>query len=342
MGLGTLGDVWRKLDIRQHIRPTILGVLEAMIRTGRRSKLGAHALDPSALEELVIKHVDWSALHRNVDAGTVRALLVAALDIGSGRTTLFGELAPGEVFRPTTAATRTFRGERISADHVLASAAIPLVFPAREVGGRYYCDGGLRFNTPMSPAIRAGADRLVIISLRADTSGLRSGESAEIPVDAYRNPFFLAGKLLDALFLDPLAYDLQILERFNKLLDLLGSSLGDDARARFEALQDEVRGARYQKIQTLVFSPSRDIGCLAGSFLSRKHGEIGERLRYGLLSKGIAGSIGEADLPSYVLFDGGFASELIELGERDALESRDRIRSFFFPDEFPLSAPSSV
>src|SRR4029079_7827855 len=105
---------------------------------------------------------------------------------------------------------RATRFVQIEADHVLASAALPLLFPTRRVGSSYYCDGGLRFNTPIAPAIRAGADRLVVVSVLRERS-IQEADIAEsmAPPEEGRelSPFFLVGKLLNALLLDPVQYD---------------------------------------------------------------------------------------------------------------------------------------
>ena len=93
---------------------------------------------------------------------------------------------------------------------MLASASIPLLFPARRVGKHYYCDGGLRFNTPIAPAIRAGAERLVVISVRHSRTPreVDAEEQADTDGGGHLSPLFLVGKLLNALLLDPVAYDL--------------------------------------------------------------------------------------------------------------------------------------
>ena len=111
------------------------------------------------------------------------------------------------------------RSTNIRAQHALASAAIPLLFPAIEIEGAYYCDGGVRQNTPLSPALRLGADKVLIVGLRADdpepvTSARLSDEDQE----PYPGPMFLVGKLIDSIMLDRLDYDLKRLEGFNTLL----------------------------------------------------------------------------------------------------------------------------
>src|SRR5690606_3784277 len=120
------------------------------------------------LERLITDGIPWTSLRDNVERGDVEALFVTALHIASGKTTVFADLGEGVRFVPTINPRRAAAFGPISADHVLASAALPLVFPPRLVGQRYYADGGLRFNTPLAPVIRAGATRILIVSLLAD------------------------------------------------------------------------------------------------------------------------------------------------------------------------------
>ena len=209
----------------------------------------------------------------------------------------------------------------------MASSAIPLIFPAREIDGRYFCDGGLRFNTPIAPAIRCGAERLVIISLRNEHDAPTAQEREQARA-AYPNPFFLVGKVLDALLLDPVNYDLQVLDRFNRMLATLEEVLADDEMARVQRVVQESRGAPYRKVERLVFRPSADIGCMA----ARRAQELRHRnLAPRFLSSGDLGNEPgfQADLLSFVLFDGEFARRLIALGRTDAMARADEIRAFF-------------
>jgi NTE family protein len=177
----SLATVWRMLKLQHHLRVDLLGLVgwTSPLRFLRKPKagrdedgptdrFGRSVLNPRALEDIVAAAVDWPQLHDNVNAGRLRAFIVAALHIGTGATTMFAELAPGVEFKPMRHPRRIARPTRIDVEHVLASAAIPALFPARRIGRSYFADGGLRFNTPIAPAIRAGADRLVVITLRHD------------------------------------------------------------------------------------------------------------------------------------------------------------------------------
>ena len=179
-----------------------------------------------------------------VASGRVHALMIAALHIASGRTTVFAEHAPGVQLQAARDERRITVVGRITADHVLASAAIPLLFAMRKVGEHYYCDGGLRFNTPIAPAIRAGAERLVVISVRhmATTREMDAEEAADHGDASEVGPMFLIGKLLNALLLDPVASDLQMMERLNQMMEVLEEALPADQLERVQTFWTRARG----------------------------------------------------------------------------------------------------
>jgi NTE family protein len=333
LAIGGLEALWRGLCLDSHLRVEFaqhvwgLRRLPWIARRAERN-YGWCLLDPRPLAALVTNGVDWTQLRANTASGAVHALIVAALNIGSGRTTMFAELGPGAEFRPSRDPLRAYATSQIHAEHVLASAALPLLFPARRIGDAYYCDGGLRFNTPIAPAIRAGADRLVIIPVLKET---RSTELAQQRVVEYPKLTFLAGKLLNALLADPLQYDLQILNRFNRLVDVLEDALEPHELARVDAVTAETRGAPYRRLSTLVIRPTQDIGLMAGDYIrserpgTRLPGLEGWLFRYARKRT----QVREADWASYVLFDGEFADQLIALGKRDAHAKADEIRAFF-------------
>jgi NTE family protein len=340
MNAAGLISQWQALELGRHLRLDLRGLLgvqrsfseEKPLKNSAPANMPRYAgrslLDAGALEAVVQNAVAWSHLHNNVQSGRVRALIIAALQIGTGTTTLFAEVAPGVEYRAGRDKRRTPVVEPIGPDHVLASAAIPLMFPARRVGAEYYCDGGVRFNTPIASAIRAGARRLVVISLLAATPEADAiGVSLEQRLQAFRSPVFLIGKVLSALLLDPLDYDLQVLRRFNRLLEVLESTLTADELGRLQAVMEEDRGLGYRSVETLVFRPSRDIGAMAR--------ERSKQLRSSMFSSWLLartaalGAIWESDLLSFILFDAEFARRLVQLGRDDTVARADEIRSFF-------------
>jgi NTE family protein len=330
-----LCQLWAGLDLGRHL-DLKLGNIVRMLRprqaqlAAERSEpaLGGSFVDPTYLDEIIRNDVDWPQLRNNVDEGRVRALVVAALRISDGRTTMFADLAPGVDFVPSRDPNRHASCEHVNAEHVLASAAIPLVFPARRVGNAYYCDGGIRFNTPIAPAIRLGADRILVVSLRHPTT------PQEHPPDHtmdYPSPMFLLGKLLDALLLDPIRYDLEVLGRFNRLATILEDALSDAELKRVDDAMIESRGLPYRKLETLVFEPSEDIGALAGKHIidNLPNWQLPASTRWLLQAVARGSEDGQSDLASFILFDGTFAERIAELGYRDAKARADDVKRFF-------------
>jgi NTE family protein len=270
---------------------------------------------------------------KNVDAGRVDAAMVAAFDLQTAQTVIFSHYAPGIVPRAGRDPSRKEVVGALTADHVLASSAMPFLFPARNLGGHYFGDGGVRFNTPISPAIRAGADRLVVISLQYQR------EHEEHPPHGYPTVPFIAGRLLNALLLDPFEYDLEVLGRFNRLVATLEEVLEPEELERVHDTLRETRGAPYRRLDKLVFSPSQDLGKLAHEHLERHLSsfKIGAIPRYFLKKAAQKEATWEADWAAYVLFDGRFAETLMDLGYRDAMDRAATVREFFAAPGTPPS-----
>ncbi len=343
-----LADTWQSLRLDDHARVRPLGLAplpEALRRWAKTKVLGKSLLDTRAVEVLVRRTVDWERLHRNVDAGIVRAVMVAALHVVSGRTTMFTEGAPGVHIADTRDERRVTAFERITADHVLASAAIPLLFPTRKLGDHFYCDGGLRFNTPIAPAIRAGAERLVVISVRHQRSvrEVAAVEAADTEEMQELSPIFLVGKLLNALLLDPVHYDLQVLDRLNQMMEVLEETLSPEDLERFHRVWVRHRGMSYRRLKTLTFTPSRDLGRLAAEYVksSLKLKDLQPLARYLLERASRDSPEAEADWASYMLFDGGFAHELIEIGRADARSRASEIHEFFAEQAGAATTPQN-
>ncbi|MEB2310467.1 MAG: patatin-like phospholipase family protein [Sorangiineae bacterium] len=338
LGIDRLIEIWTDLRLEDHARLNSSSLLRWSSRIHRLVEgivepdaHGKSILDTRNLERIVTDAVDWSALHRNIDEGVVRSVLIAALHVETGRTTMFVQQAPGEDFRPTRDRRRRARLARIDAGHVLASAAIPLLFPSRWIDDGYYCDGGLRFNTPMAPAIRAGADKLVVVSPMFHEERGSLPPPPEAGPDDDLSVTFLAGKLLNALLLDPVSYDLSVLRRLNILFEVLEDVLPPEDLERVQKVLERDRGVAYRRIEPLVFSPSRNLGKVAGIYIrDRLRATNLNVLVRKLIERATRKAPGqEADWASYLLFDGGFARELIDLGRSDALARADAIREYF-------------
>jgi NTE family protein len=324
-----LASLWTSIELDRHLRLDWKSF--AGVKRGRKESYGPSILDPGPLERLVTDAIAWDRLHQNLEQGRTQALVLAALHVGSGVTTLFYELAPGATFRAVTHPRRLSRQTRLEPRHVLASAALPGLFPARRIGGGFFADGSLRFNTPISSALRAGAEKLVVITMRHPHQPHPDIDGPGAAHERYPRPIFLAGKLLNALMLDPVADDLQVLLRFNQVLAAARAALGPRELSAFEAALAGIRGAPYRAVETLVFEPSQNIGELAGAHLRdrKKEDPLPPLYRALLAPAASARASWESDLASYVLLDGAWARVLTDLGRADALARRDEVRAFF-------------
>jgi len=329
-------SLWRALRIEELIGLRTRDVLRAIKMTlggeppppAPGSFRYGGLLDTTGLERFVIRTIPWRGIGRNLRARTLHALSVSATHVGTGHTVVFlssAEPLPREWSRDPFV---RHRAARIGPRHVLASAAIPLLFPAVKIGDEYFTDGGLRQNTPMSPAIRLGADRLLLISLRhvGREPKMIERERAE----AYPKPLFIVGKALNALLLDHTEYDLMRMKRINLLLEAGHNAFGD----RFEEMMNHelvrLRGAPLRRIQAVHIRPSEDIGALAAQFVASGRMKVDGLIARRLISRLAAGEAAhESDLLSYLLFDGDFAADLIELGRHDAAKKEDELAALF-------------
>lgn len=323
LGIRELRQIWTDLDVNTHLR--LRGTRKEPFNLRGNTWFSDSLLDARPLELLVRRSMSFDDLNRNLRSGVVHAALVAAFDLYSAQTVIFSNYSPGVEVRGSRDPSRREITGPLCADHVLASSAMPFLFPARALTGQYYCDGGVRFNTPISPAIRAGADRLVVISLRYEREHVEQKPQGQPTVP------FIAGRLLNALMLDPFEYDLDVLGRFNRLVATLEDVLTPEELERVHETLRETRGAPYRRLDKLVFSPSQDLGKLAHEHLQQHLAsfKIGAIPRYFLKKAAQKEATWEADWAAYILFDGRFAATLIELGYADAMAKRETVLDFF-------------
>lgn len=297
---------------------------------GRTPARLAGLFDTGWLDEIVAGAVDWNLLRANLDGGTLSALAVAVTEIATGRSVVFADTGG----RPMPPWARdpfvVGRGTQIRAEHALASAAIPLLFPAVRIDRAYYVDGGLRLNTPLSPALRLGADRVLVIGLRHPRSPEEEDRLARRREASVGNPTYLVGKALNALILDRVEYDVDRLRLFNAILESGVAAYGADFLRRVNEPIVALRNTPYRIVRDLFLRPSKDLGVLAADCLRHQPRSRGLRdwISRNVPRYAARGALGEADLLSYLFFDRSYAERLLELGRRDAAAMEAELLEF--------------
>ncbi len=287
--------------------------------------------DTQALERLVLQAIPWRSIRGNVRAGRVDAVCVAATQIGTAHVVVFMETRERHPPRWTRDPNIVPRPTRLLPTHALASAAIPLLFPAVRVASSYYADGGLRLNTPLAPALRLGADRVLVMALRQEPSQASAAALAEQRVEDFGSPLFLFGKVLNALMLDHLDTDLARMHVMNEILADGEKAFGADFVERINEVAERERGQAFRRIHDLVIRPSADLGLLAGQILQNLSDAHSRSPLIRLAARNLtsSGRTPESDLLSYLLFDGEFLAPLTDLGFADARAREEELVAFF-------------
>ncbi len=335
-----LAAVWRGLKLEEVFHWSALRLASLpvyawrQLRATRLRNLSWRLSDflyPEALARVVHEQIDWGRLQRNFRDGHLGALTVTATDLGTGRAVVFVQTAGQPLPDWSRDPVVEVRARVIGPEHALASGAIPLLFRPVRIEDSWFTDGSVRQNTPLSPAIRLGADRVLVIGLR------RAGRAARAPRLQPEEPPTTAaqlGRLLNALLLDHTDYDLDRLRSLNALITGGDRVFGPGFAERLATLSARAMGTPLRRVRDLVIRPSSDIGTMARQHAERR----ARRLRPGTLASRFlrraaadaeAAADGAADLASYLLFDGEFAEDLIALGYADARAARDALVDFF-------------
>ncbi len=328
LGLRRLVELWSELELTR-----VLGFGVRQLVTLPRVLLGGGEgyglFDVRPMAELVQREISWRAVSRCLRKQLLRALTVSCTEVSTGRTVVFMQTAP-QLTIPSAAPPRTlFRADRVGPQHALASAAIPLLFPPVRIDDELYLDGGLRQNTPIAPALRLGATHIFAIGSSREVAGRVVREAGHHENVRAPGAPFLLGKVLNAFLLDHVDVDIELLTRINNVLV-------DGTRAYGAGFADSIsgearkRGAQeYRYVNCMRVRPSEDIGRLANDHLKRGRLRGDPILTKRLFSVLDLGVQSEADLASYLLFDGPFCRRLIEMGRADAQARRDELVEFF-------------
>jgi NTE family protein len=316
-GVARLLRWWLRVEVTDVYRADLASVwsygmrwlVSVLIGAGGPRRVAA-MLDNSPLRSVLAADLDLERIAQHVGEGTLRALSINATSYTTGQAVSFFQALPA--VRPWQRTRR--RGEHavIGVEHLLASAAIPFVFPAARVGDDYFADGSVRQIAPLSPPLHLGARRILVIAVGQFTGQTPTERQREKP--AYPSFAQTAGHALASIFLDNLGADLERMQRVNQLLSMVP-----------EATQDE--HPELAHVDAMVISPSRDLGAMAVPYAKR----LPSGVRYLLRGLGSTEGTG-ASLLSYLLFDRHYTGALLELGYRDGMAHSEEIAAFLAAD----------
>jgi NTE family protein len=317
-------SIWRHFSADQVYRADAFGVVRTgarwltMLTVGwaiarwRRARPRS-LLDNSPLAELLQRVVHLDRLPELLAGGHLSALAITGSSYSSGDHVTFCQTAAP--FEPWLRSQRVAVPSRIGMQHLMASSAIPFVFPAvqLEMAGRgeWFGDGSMRQSAPISPAVHLGAERILVIG----AGRLNEPAGRHVVANGYPSLAQIAGHALSNIFLDALAVDVERAQRINRTLALL------DAKSRAHT--------PLKPLDVLVIAPSQRLDDIAARHLH----SLPPAVRTMLRAVGVGGegreARGGAALASYLLFEAPYTRELIELGGADTLARRDEVIAFF-------------
>ncbi|MCD8523722.1 MAG: patatin-like phospholipase family protein [Saccharospirillaceae bacterium] len=313
MGIKHLERIWMHFSCDQIYRTDFWGVSASLARLTRSLVIGrgykndaVSLLNNQPLRELLQEVVKFDHIQNAIDNGALHAIAVNCSGLESGESVSFfqGHYSINNWQRQRRVGIRS----RITLDHLMASSAIPMIFPAVRIHREYFADGAVRQLAPLSPALHLGAEKIMVIGV----SGIAHKRKERPQSSSYPSPAKMMGHMLNAAFLDSMETDVERLRRINRTVDKIPESVR------------KKEGMELKSIELLEINPSRSIDEIAGQHAH----EIPRALKLAIGGSGNASQNGSGIL-SYLLFSHGFCKSLIDLGFQDANEREEEIRAFF-------------
>ena len=312
--VANLLEVWENMRCAHVYRtdfPSILRSgarwLGSLMLVSRRNPVSL--LDNAPLRDMLERNLNFERIQAHIDSGALYAVCVTASGYTSGQSVSF--------FQGGSGLEGWERNQRIGAavsiklDYLLASAALPFIFPAVKVHREYFGDGSMRQIAPVSPALHLGADRVLIVG-----TGRKTTDDARARSNTYPSLAQVAGHALNSIFLDSLMVDIERLERINRTVKLIPP----------EKLAES--GVPLRAVKVLFIAPSQPIERIASRFIH----ELPRTVRFVLRPTGALNRSG-SNLASYLLFEEPFCRALIDLGYRDTAVREAEVREFFSLEE---------
>ncbi|MGQ5523636.1 patatin-like phospholipase family protein [Chitinimonas sp. PSY-7] len=303
--------VWKKLSVEQVYHTDFRTMfryffrwLSPLLTGGMVRKNPRSFLDNAPLRGLLHELINFEGIQKSIDSGALRALSITVSGYNSGQSVSFFQAKdlPG-----WSRAQRIGANTKIDVHHLMATSAIPFVFPAVQIHREWFGDGSVRQVAPISPALHLGAHKVLVIGV----SPAREAAQERLYASDYPSLAQVAGHLMNSVFIDGMEVDLERIARVNRTL----SFVPDDIKALHEVALREV--------DILVISPSRPLEQLA----SRHTHHFPWTMRFVLRGLGALRRQGSV-LASYLLFHRRYSRDLIELGYSDAMRRRDDIMRF--------------
>lgn len=316
-----LHHLWSELSTEKVFRTDPWSLARHVARWGRQLVSGGGKRPPRAVglldtdplraylvEALHAVRGELTGINYNLRTGRLKAVALSTTNYSTGQSVTWTQ---GHDIEEWQKPNRRSRVTTLSVDHVMASAALPLVFPAVRLGAHWFGDGGIRLTAPLAPALHLGASRILAVSTRRE----RTASEADAPtVTGYPPPAQVAGILLNSVFLDVLDQDGHLLDRINALV----AQLPPERRL----------GLRVVKLVTI--RPSVDLGRLA----SRYEPDLPKGLRF--MTRGLGTRQTEApDFLSMIMFQPDYVAELIRVGEADAEARHEELAALVGPPPAP-------
>jgi NTE family protein len=342
-GVTELRRAWSELRLARTVRPSsvellsmfldVTGAPASLRRAIRAFSIRGGLLDPAPIARQ-IERAPIARIAEHLRAGRLRGVANSATRVSNGEAVVFHQALS---VHPWSAREHiTPIATELTVDHVLASAAIPLVFPAVTIAGELYCDGGLRQMVPLSPALHLGATRLLVVNPLPARRPIRK----DLPKTLVTSPLYLAGKALNALFADRVEVDLARLEHTNAILRAGRHRFGPSFEREINRELARAGEGELREIASVRIEPTRDLGIMAAeyvasrAFAARVGGPAGILLRW--LADADPERVG--DLLAYLMFDGAFTTEVIELGRADARTHHEALCALFGSASAPPAA----
>jgi NTE family protein len=311
LGVKKLEWIWKNLDTAKIYHNDTRGVfghigkgMLASFQADYANKSPRSLLNNSPLRSLLNSVMNFKRIDNNILTGYLSSISVTASSYSTGNSISFFQAEDNTL--PWERAKRCGQPTQLNTEHLMASSAIPLVFPSIKIKNQHYGDGSVHQLSPLSPAIHLGAERIFIIGVEQPKAILHSSDHSLHPPTAAT----VAGHLLDSIFADTMSSDLERMLRINETLKLIPKSE-----------KDKREGLKH--IDSFIINPSHDLNAIALNY----YYDLPLPVRLLLRSTGIS-SDSESSLISYLLFEKNFCAELIKLGFEDAMEQENQIKYF--------------